>query len=102
MIVYPDTSFLCSIYRTQLHSAKADAYRAKLTKPLYATTLLEFEFVQSIRLQVFLNSTDSSRGFGQRDADSMLADWEADIASGLVKLVPCDTEAVLREGRFLS
>ena len=29
MSCFPDTSFLCSVYRTQIHSPQADAYMAK-------------------------------------------------------------------------
>jgi hypothetical protein len=41
MIAYPDTSFLCSLYREQVHSNQADAYR-KMSEPLHFTRLLEF------------------------------------------------------------
>ena len=96
MIAYPDTSFLCSLYREQVHSERADAYRATMTEPLHFTRLLEFEFLQAIELQVWLHATDRKKGYARREADQMLKDWEADIASGLNKLVPCDSDAVLR------
>ncbi len=52
MIAYPDTSFLYSLYREQVHSERADAYRETMTEPLHFTRLLEFEFLQAIELQV--------------------------------------------------
>ncbi|NQW99589.1 hypothetical protein HQ447_02940 [bacterium] len=54
MIHYADTSFLCSTYRKQEHSAAADLIRDSLGEPLHFTTLLEFEFLQAIELQVWL------------------------------------------------
>jgi predicted nucleic acid-binding protein len=99
MIDYPDTSFLCAVYRKQVHTPRALAYRRAMTAPLPFTRLLEFEFTQAIRLQVFLHAADRTKGYGVAEADQMLADWEADIAAGLNALVPADTDAVLRLAR---
>lgn len=96
MIAYPDISFLCSIYRKQIHTPMALTYREAMTEPLHFTRLLEFEFLQAIELQVWLHATDRKKGYARREADQMLKDWEADIASGLNKLVPSDSDAVLR------
>ncbi len=96
MIAYPDTSFLCSCYREQEFSARADAFRATMKEPLHFTTLLEFEFIQAIRLQIWLNASDATKGYRESEADQMIADWESDVASGLNILVPFDMNAVLR------
>lgn len=102
MTVYSDTSFLCSIYRRQVHTPRALAYKESMTAPLPFTRLLEFEFIQAIRLQIFLHESDRTKGYSGRDADQMIADWEADIAAGLNILVPADTDAVLRLARTYS
>jgi predicted nucleic acid-binding protein len=102
MTAYPDTSFLCALYREQDHSSEADAYRLHMKEPLQASPLLEFEFRQAIRLQVFLHSQDKKKGYGQPEADQMLADWESDRAAGIVQIVPVDHDAVLRMAEFLS
>lgn len=102
MTAYPDTSFLCSLYRRQDHTAGAIAYRLHMKEPLSASPLLEFEFRQAIRLQVFLHSQDKKKGYGQPEADQMLADWESDLAAGIVQIVPVDHDAVLRMAEFLS
>ena len=99
---YPDTSFLCAVYRKQDNSLLADAYKATRAEPLPYTSLLEFEFTQAIRLQVWLHQADRNKGYGQREADQMLADWSADVASGVNVLVPCDLESVLHLARRLS
>lgn len=102
MIAYPDTSFLCSVYREQEHSERADLYRESMTEPLYFTSLLEFEFIQAIRLQVWLHAADWKKGYSEKEADQMIADWELDVASGGNVLVPNDADAVLRLARTFS
>ncbi len=102
MIHYADTSFLCSSYRQQEHTAKADRIRESLDEPLHFTSLLEFEFLQAIELQVWLHSCDKTKGYNRQDADRMIRDWESDIATGINRLVPFDMNAVLRHSRFLS
>jgi len=100
--VYADTSFLCSIYRKQVHTPQALAYKETLKSPIPFTRLLEFEFIQAIRLQIFLHESDQIKGYPARAADQIVADWEADIAAGLNVLVPSDTDAVLRLARTYS
>ena len=95
MIAYADTSFLCSVYRLQDHSPLAFEYREAMAEPLHFTRLLEFEFLQSIELQVWLHAADRTKG-PRHQADQMIADWQADVASGLNVVTPCDMDAVLR------
>lgn len=102
MTDYPDTSFLCAIYRVQDNSEVAWAYRDLMISPLRVSTLLEFEFRQAIRLQVWLHRQDKKKGYSQTEADQMLADWESDIAAGHVEIIPTDADAVLRMAEHLS
>ena len=102
MMAYPDTSFLCSIYRRQEHSARAHAHRRAMTEPLSYSQLLEFEFLQAIELQVFLFAQDRKRGYSRREAELMLVDWEQDVAAGHARFVPCDTDEVVRYALKLS
>lgn len=96
MTAYPDTSFLCSIYREQEHTHLADDYRETMTEPLRFTSLLEFEFLQSIELQVWLHAADRTKGYPRHQADQMIADWQADVAVGLNLITPVDMDAILR------
>ena len=89
MICYPDTSFLCALYRLQENSAQAAVYFATMAGPLEVTTLLLFEFRQSLRFQVRLHRHHASKGFPKAQGTKMLADLKADLASGSVVLVPC-------------
>ena len=50
MRYFPDTSFLYSVYRTQVHSPRADAFMESHREPLPVSTLLLLEFRQSVRL----------------------------------------------------
>lgn len=94
MKAFPDTSFLCSIYREQAFSREADALFAATPKPLPVSTLLLFEFRQSVRLQIFLQSKDRTKGFTKPEGEAMLRDLRADLASGTIEVVPVDwTEA---------
>ena len=102
MIHYSDTSFLCSIYRVQVHSGAANRLRQGIAEPLHFTSLLEFEFLQAIELQVWLNSRDKTKGYSRREANRMIADWEVDIATGINRMVSFDMDVVLRLSRSLS
>lgn len=84
------------------HTPQALAYRRKMTKPLPFTRLLEFEFIQAVRLQILLHGADRTKGYSESQADQVVADWEADIAAGLNLLVPADADAVLRLARVYS
>lgn len=102
MNLYADTSFLCSLYREQENSPRADAFREKMTAPLPFTRLLEFEFLQSMELQVWLHTHDRKKGYSRNVADAMVADWQSDVASGLNVLVPVDTDLVINIAADLS
>jgi predicted nucleic acid-binding protein len=73
-----------------------------MTEPLFFTALLEFEFIQAIRLQVWLHAADRTKGYSENEANQMVADWEADVAAGVNVLVPSDADAVLRLARTYS
>ncbi len=102
MIAYPDTSFLCSLYRQQVHTEQAVACREAMAEPLFFTSLLEFEFIQAIRLQTWLHAEDRRKGYGPHEAEQMIADWERDVATGVNVLMPCDLDIVLRLARTYS
>lgn len=47
MIAYPDTSFLCAMYRQQENSGCAAQHFANMPEPLYVASPLLFEFRQA-------------------------------------------------------
>jgi len=87
---FPDTSFLCSAYREQEHSVIADEYMDALSTPLPVSTLLLFEFRNSLRFQQRLFLPDRSRGFSKTEAERMLRALQSDLQSGRLEIVPVD------------
>jgi predicted nucleic acid-binding protein len=102
MNCFPDTSFLCSVYRTQVHSPKADAFMAARTGTLPVSTFLLLEFRQSVRLQVRLHAADKTKGFGKAEATQMLRDLESDLRTKVLEVVPVDWSAVHQRAEELS
>jgi predicted nucleic acid-binding protein len=102
MIVYPDTSFLCAIYRNQVNSPQADGYLKSLRDPPLVTALLLFEFRQSVRLQTFLHRSDASKGYGEAEGGQMLDDLQCDLATGILQLTSIDWAAVISVAENLS
>jgi predicted nucleic acid-binding protein len=94
MIAYPDCSFLCAVYRLQDNSVPATAYFQRLSEALPVTSLLLYEFRQSVRFQNFLFASDRSRGFGKAEGVKMLADLQSDLAAGIVEIVSADWPSV--------
>lgn len=88
MKTYPDTSFLCALYRLQANSAEAAAYFAAMPGPLEVTTLLLYEFRQAVRFQIRLRRHDSDKGYSRTEGMKMLADLKVDLISGDVITIP--------------
>lgn len=102
MSAFPDTSFLCSVYRTQIHSPRADAFMAKQVGPIPVSTLLLLEFRQSVRFQVRLHAKDRTKGFPKAEATQMLKDLQADLRTRVFEVVPVDWAAVHQIAEDLS
>lgn len=103
MTVYPDTSFLCSVYRLQSSSAKAAAFLGRRQSgPLPVSSLLLFEFRNSVRFQMRLFGLDRSKGYSQKEGGAMLRALEADLSGDVLKLVAPDWAEVHRMAEILS
>jgi predicted nucleic acid-binding protein len=90
MECFPDTSFLCSLYRNQIFSPRVVAWMDRRTGPISASSLLLLEFRQSTRLQVRLHRQDKTKGFGEREAAGMLRDLQSDLANRVLEVRPVD------------
>lgn len=90
MSTFADTSFLCGLYIRQSTSPKAIAYYDEFGGPFLISSLVHFEFRQSIRIQTFLYSKDRTKGFPEQDADAGLEELEKNILDGAVEIVPVD------------
>jgi predicted nucleic acid-binding protein len=99
---YPDTSFLCALYRTQDNSPRALAYRADMTEPLHVTRLLLWEFRQSVRFQAYRHSHNPHVGYPLEEAEKMIAKLSEHMEAGIVQLVHCDFIDILITGERIS
>ena len=90
MSAYPDTSFLCALFRKQDNSAIAAPVYEEMTDPLPVSTLLLFEFRHSTQFQVWLHSKNRHKGFPKSEADEMVNALQSDIAQGHIELVSPD------------
>lgn len=102
MKAYPDTSFLCAIYRTQDNSPQAIAWRAAMDEPLHVTRLLLWEFRQSARFHAFRHSHNRRVGYPLHEAEKMISDLQDDIANGLVISIEPDLTDILFTAERLS
>lgn len=102
MIAYPDTSFLCAIYRLQSNSPEAADHFARMPEPLHVASPLLYEFRQSMRWQAWLHGQDASKGFDRVTAQAALSDLMANIAAGAVVVVPVDWPDVVGIAERLS
>lgn len=102
MSCFPDTSFLCALYRTQMNSTRADHFMAGLNGTLGVSSLLLLEFRQSVRLQIRLHRNDRIKGFPQTEGQQMLNDLQIDLNAGLLTTIPVDWAAVHQRAESLS
>ena len=99
---FPDTSFLCAIYRAQVQSPRADVYLGALVGPLRVSTLILLEFRQLVRLQIRLHASDATRGFPKPEGTAMLRDLQSDLSSSVFQIVPVEWADVHRWAEILS
>jgi len=85
---YPDTSFLCALYRAQINSRRAAAYFQAMPGALEVTTLLLYEFRQAVRFQIRLRRHDPEKGYAKAEGSKMLADLKSDLVIGAVVIIP--------------
>ncbi len=102
MNCFPDTSFLCSIYRTQIHSPRADQLLELIGGVLPVSSLLVLEFRQSVRLQTRLFSLDRKKGFPSTEGARMLRDLQSDLVAGVLSMKAIDWADVHRIAEQLS
>lgn len=102
MIAFPDTSFLCALYRQQHNSPQAAAYFKAMPEALHVTGLLLYEFRQSVRFQVWLHAQDKTKGYPQGIAEAALGKLEANMEAGALVPVSADWPDVHRLAETLS
>ena len=93
-----DTSFLASLYLLDTHTPKARAKLRQIRPPeeLLLSPFHLYELPNAVRLSVFRGLRNASA------AETILAAFEADLASGYFALPTCNLASVLIEARRLS
>lgn len=99
---FPETSFLCALYRKQEQTSQAIDLREKIPDPLPVSPLVLFEFRQSVRFQMRLHQNSRKLGFGAREGQAMLRDLQSDLSSGIVSVLPADWAGVFALAEMLS
>ena len=102
MNCFPDTSFLCALYRSQTNSARADAFMAARTGPVRVSGLLLLEFRQSLRFQVWLQTKDKTKGFTKHEAHQMKMDLASDLETGVFEIAQVEWALVHQMAEELS
>lgn len=102
MSIYPDTSFLCAVYREQGNTLRAREFVHQLGAALPISPLLEFEFAQAVRLEIFRHRHDHRRGYSELEGMNMLARFAADMERGALRAVPVDFIQVLHRAARIS
>ena len=102
MAPFPETSFLCALYRKQEQTLRAIAMRQTIPDPLPVSPLVLFEFRQSLRFQVRLHRNNRQLGFGAREGQAMLRDLQSDLSTGVLSVLPADWAGVFSLAEMLS
>jgi predicted nucleic acid-binding protein len=84
-MTYPDTSFLCALYVAQVTSARALSFMQSQPTALISTSLLLYEFRQSVQFQVFRNSKNATQGYPAIAAQAALSTLQANISAGVFR-----------------
>ncbi len=101
-MAFPDTSFLCALYRRQDNSPQAAAYFKTMREALHVSGLLLYEFRQSVRFQVWLHGRDKTKGYPQADCEGALADLQTDLDMGALVVATADWPDVHRLAETIS
>lgn len=102
MIAFPDTSFLCALYVQQDNSLAAAAHFKAMPEVLHVSSLMLYEFRQSVRFQVWLHGRDKNKGYPQNIAEAALGKLQANMEAGAVVPVSADWPDVHRLAETLS
>jgi predicted nucleic acid-binding protein len=100
-MVFPDTSFLCGLYVPQTTSARAIAFMSRQSTALEVSSLLLYEFRQSVQFQVFRQSKDRTQGYPHAMAQAAMAALQADVKAGALHLAAVDWADVHQRAEHL-
>lgn len=100
-MVFPDTSFLCGLYVPQSTSARAIAHMSRMPSALEVSSLLLYEFRQSVQFQVFRHSKDKTQGYPLTVSQAAMAALQSDVKAGALHLAAIDWADVHQRAEHL-
>jgi predicted nucleic acid-binding protein len=86
MRYFTDTSFLCSLYREQDNTERADTFMERFKGEIIVSSQVLWEFRQSARFQVFRHQSDKTKGFSKLEAERMIGVLNANVKAGSLTL----------------
>lgn len=101
-MAFPDTSFLCGVYIPQSTSARAITFLRRQPSALEVSSLLLYEFRQSVQFQVFRHAKDRTHGYPLSAAQAALGALQSDIKLGVLHLAAVDWADVHQRAEHLS
>lgn len=102
MKAFPDTSFLCALYRQQQNSDRALDFMEARNEPLPISPLLRFEFTHGVRREVFRNMHDRTVGLPLSVAMGVITAFEEDFKIGRLIAVEVDLSTLIARAESLS
>src|SRR5271166_6698986 len=102
MIAFPDTTFLSALYVQQDNSLAAAEHFDAMPEALHVSGLSLYEFRQSTRFQIWLNSQNRAKGYPRRIAETALSQLQKNIDTGALVVVSVDWPDVHRLAETLS
>jgi predicted nucleic acid-binding protein len=99
---FAETSFFCALYRVQDNSPEAYRLAERLKDSFTVSSLVIFEFRQSVRLQTFRFSADRKQGYSPQEAARLLNALQANIDCGALQVAPVDWPDVYNIAEGLS
>jgi predicted nucleic acid-binding protein len=100
-MVFPDTSFLCGLYIQQSTSARSIAFMARQSTALEVSSLLLFEFRQSVQFQMFRHGKDRLQGYPVATGQRALSALQSDVKAGVFHLAAVDWADVHQRAEHL-
>ncbi len=102
MSAFVEPSFLYSVYHVDVHNRRADAFLHGHHGIIEVSTLVIFEFRQSLRLQSFQLSKGRPVGKTQHEVNTMISAFQSDLAAGRFEIANPDWPRVHAEAETLS
>jgi hypothetical protein len=97
---YPDTSCLFRIYDFSIETPKILHY-LEANGPLPVSFWLRYEFMQAVRLRMYLHDKGNARNWNRRFGTFVLDKFSADLGQ-VYTLIPLDLQATIAKAEELS